>query len=187
MNYGNHKSFWLRLATMAKTPRLKTRPRRLGHPFYCRLWMLLLPPSTAGWRPLGGAAPICCAPTRIRGRPQFGHLPEAFHRRLSLARSRGLWLRRRDLDLRPGGACFARRVWCRLPPRPCRTHPQDLRLDAPTADRQGDSTRRGRHSTLGERGLADAESASRERGPHTGVPGRIGILPAAQPGANLRS
>ena len=152
-----------------------------------RPWASPRTPSAVGSRVPATAVPRRCGHAPRPGRPPqlsaaqkrlipefLWHGPEAYG-----FRGRGLDLRPR----RPGHRGGVRRP---LPQGPRRPAAQGTALDAPGADPAGHPAGRGGHPALARRGLAGPATAGAARAPGAGFRGRIGVLPAAGVGQDLR-
>ncbi len=122
----------------------------------------------------GSIAPTHTGPTRVDpGIP--------------LARAGGVRLPRSGLDLRPHRQGHRVGVRRPLPQGPCRPAAQGPPLDAARADQAGHPAGRRGDSTLARRGLAATAPARPPRAPGACFRGRIGLLPPAGGGQDLRA
>ena len=144
-----------------------------------------------GHQPLAGPRPRR-RPRGLAGASRAGApaeaLPgtEAIDPRTPLARAGGVWLPRPGLDLRPRRQGHRGGVRRPLPQGPRQPVAQGAALDAPAADQAGHPAGRGGHPALAGRDLAGAASARPPRAPGPRFRGRIGLLPPARGGQDLR-
>src|SRR5215813_7247320 len=112
--------------------------------------------------------------------------PQAPDPGIPLARGGGLRLPRGGVDDRPHRPSHCGGIWRPLPQGPRRQVAQRTALDSPGADQTSHPAGRGSHPPLAGGGLAGPTAAGAARAPGAGFRGRVGLLPAAGGGADVR-
>ena len=106
--------------------------------------------------------------------------------RFPLARSRGVWLPGRRLDLRPGRRCHPGGVRRHLQREPGVAAAQASGMDPAGPDHPSDPAGRGGDRAVAGRVVARVEGEGPPRASEACFRGRIGVLPAARRGQDLR-